>query len=56
MKDSIFHQFNLKTPAYVYDTDKIINVLEIMNKIQEDSGYFLLYSIKSANNIMRVYR
>ena len=51
MKDSIFHKFNLKTPAYVYDADKIINVLEIMNKIQEDSSCFLLYSIKSANNI-----
>lgn len=51
MKDSIFHKFNLKTPAYVYDAEKIINVLEIMNKIQEDSSCFLLYSIKSANNI-----
>jgi carboxynorspermidine decarboxylase len=49
MKDSIFNNTDLMTPAYVYDQDKIISVLELLTDIKEETGYFPLYSIKSAN-------
>lgn len=49
MKDSIFNNTDLKSPAYVYDQDKIIRVLELLADIKEKTGCFPLYSIKSAN-------
>ncbi len=49
MKDSIFHNSDLITPAYVYDQDKIIEVLELLADIKEKTACFPLYSIKSAN-------
>ena len=51
MNNSILHKTGLITPAYVYDQDKILNVLEILAKIREQTDCFPLYSIKSANNI-----
>jgi carboxynorspermidine decarboxylase len=49
MKDSIFNNTDLITPAYVYDQDKIISVLEMLANIKEKTACFSLYSIKSAN-------
>ncbi len=49
MKDSIFHNNDLITPAYIYEQEKIINVLELLVDIKEKSACFPLYSIKSAN-------
>jgi carboxynorspermidine decarboxylase len=49
MKDSIFNNTDLMTPAYVYDQDKIISVLELLLEVKEKTGCFPLYSIKSAN-------
>ncbi len=49
MKDSIFNNTDLITPAYVYDQDRIIEVLELLVDIKERTGCFPLYSIKSAN-------
>lgn len=49
MKDSIFHNSNLITPAYVYDQNKIEEVLEILAELKEKTACFPLYSIKSAN-------
>jgi carboxynorspermidine decarboxylase len=51
MKDSIFNNTDLMTPAYVYDQDKIFHVLDLMSEIRDETGCFLLYSIKSANMI-----
>lgn len=49
MKDSIFHNTDLITPAYVYDQNKINDVLEILAELKEKTACFSLYSIKSAN-------
>jgi len=49
MKNSIFHSTELITPAYVYDQDKIIKVLDLLADIKEKTACFPLYSIKSAN-------
>jgi len=49
MKDSIFHNTDLITPAYVYEQDKIIQALEILAELKEKTACFPLYSIKSAN-------
>ena len=49
MKDSIFHKTDLISPAYVYDQNKINDVLEILADIKEKTACFPLYSIKSAN-------
>ena len=49
MKDSIFNNKDLITPAYVYDQDNIIKTLGLLAEINEKSGCFILYSIKSAN-------
>ena len=49
MKDSIFHNSELITPAYIYDQNKIVEVLEILAELKEQTACFPLYSIKSAN-------
>lgn len=49
MKDSIFNNKDLITPAYVYDQGKIIETLNLLKEINEKCGCFILYSIKSAN-------
>jgi carboxynorspermidine decarboxylase len=49
MKDSIFHKSDLISPAYVYDQNKINDVLDILTYIKEKTACFPLYSIKSAN-------
>jgi carboxynorspermidine decarboxylase len=49
MKDSIFHKTDLISPAYVYDQNKINDVLEILTELKEKTACFPLYSIKSAN-------
>ncbi len=49
MKDSIFNNSDLMSPAYVYDQSKIVNVLELLTEIKAQTGCFPLYSIKSAN-------
>jgi carboxynorspermidine decarboxylase len=51
MKDSIFHNADLITPAYVYEQAKILDVLEILGAIREQTNCFPIYSIKSANMI-----
>lgn len=51
MKDSIFHNSDLITPAYVYDQNKITDVLEILADIKDKTACFPLYSIKSANMV-----
>jgi carboxynorspermidine decarboxylase len=49
MKDSIFNNTDLMSPAYVYDQNKIIAALERLAEVKEQSGCFPLYSIKSVN-------
>ncbi len=49
MKDSIFNNTDLMSPAYIYDQDEIISVLELLVDLKEKTGCFPLYSIKSAN-------
>ncbi|MBL1141303.1 MAG: carboxynorspermidine decarboxylase [Proteobacteria bacterium] len=49
MKDSIFNNTDLMSPAYVYDQDKIVEVLARLTEIKENTDCFPLYSIKSAN-------
>ncbi len=49
MKDSIFHNTDLITPAYIYEQEKIISVLDLLAEIKEKTACFPLYSIKSAN-------
>lgn len=39
------------TPAYVYDQEKIVQVLELLSAIRDETGCFLLYSLKSANMV-----
>lgn len=51
MKDSIFHKPDLITPAYVYDQDRILTVLERLANLREQTACLPLYSIKSANMI-----
>ena len=51
MKNSIFHNFSSKTPAYVYDAKSIVNILNSINNIKKDIKFLFLYSIKSSNNI-----
>lgn len=51
MKDSIFNNPDLITPAYVYDQDKIVHVLKLLSDIRDKTGCFVLYSIKSANMV-----
>jgi carboxynorspermidine decarboxylase len=49
MKNSIFNNTDLMSPAYVYDQKKIVDVLELLSSIKDETGCFPLYSIKSAN-------
>jgi len=49
MKDSIFNNTDLNTPAYVYDQEQIIAVLDLLTDLKEKTACFPLYSIKSAN-------
>lgn len=51
MKDSIFNNTDLQTPTYIYDQNKIVHILELLSEIRDAVGYFLLYSIKSANMV-----
>lgn len=60
MRNPIFNNTDLMTPAYVYDQDKIVHVLELLSAIRDKTGCFLLYSIKSANmlellNVIKPY-
>ncbi len=50
MKDSIFFNGELKTPAYVYDQGGMLKVLSSINELKNKSGCCPLYSIKSANS------
>lgn len=49
MKDSIFNDTDLITPAYIYDQACIKGVLERLIDIKQRTACFSLYSIKSAN-------
>jgi carboxynorspermidine decarboxylase len=49
MKDSIFNNTNLMSPAYVYEQDRIVEVMQLLADLKEQTGCFPLYSIKSAN-------
>ena len=40
----------MKTPAYVYDAKSIINILDTINSIKQDTNFLFLYSIKSSSN------
>lgn len=51
MKDSIYHQSDLLSPAYVYDQTSMINVLDRLSKLKDKTGCLPLYSIKSANMV-----
>lgn len=51
MKNSIFHKTDLLTPAYVYDRDRISDVLDRLVNLKEQTGCLSLYSVKSANMI-----
>ncbi len=51
MKDSIFHTSDLLTPAYVYNQDGIVNVLDKLVNLKEKTACLPLYSIKSANMV-----
>ncbi|MFT5396208.1 MAG: carboxynorspermidine decarboxylase [Gammaproteobacteria bacterium] len=51
MKDSTFHTHDLLTPAYVYDQDSIVNVLDKLVSLKEKTACLPLYSVKSANMI-----
>ncbi len=51
MRNPTFNNIDLMTPAYVYDQDKIVQVLELLSDIKDKTGCFLLYSVKSANMV-----
>ena len=49
MKDSVFHNADLSSPAYVYDQSSIMAVLHQLELLKKETGCLPLYSIKSAN-------